>query len=334
MKSVVFCCPFVPMEWIAAHGLMPRRLMPAAASSFGQEGDCGMHPPAGMCPYAHAYALHVLREDLDDGVVFTTACDQMRRAPEWLAASESANAKRPVFLMHVPTTWNTVPAQRLYRSELRRLGRFLKALGGTPPTRDRLTSVMTTFDSQRASLRDARSRLSARQFAEALAQFHAGQPLNLQEPQAFARSRGIPVALAGSPLMREHLAIMDLIEAAGGEVALDATRAGELTLPPPFDRRRVNEDPFEVLADAYFNGIPDAFRRPNSLLYQCLKNATKQQRIRGIIFRCYLWCDTWHAEAQRIKDWAPIPTLILDAEEQDVDQRTVSRIQAFIEVLR
>lgn len=333
MKSVVFCCPFVPMEWIAAHGLRPCRVMPTALPSRPQVGS-ETHPPAGMCPYAHAYALHVSREEAGGGIVFTTTCDQMRRVPEWLSQDECANTKRPVFLMHVPTTWNTVQAQRLYRSELRRLGRFLETLGGAPPTRERLASVMAEFDRQRVCLRDARSRLSARQFAEALAQFHAGQPLDLQGTSVAARSAGIPVALVGSPLMRKHLGIMDLIETAGGEVVLDATGAGELALLPPFDRRCMHDDPFEVLADTYFNEIPDAFRRPNNLLYQYLKNAIKQRDVRGVIFRCYLWCDTWHAEAQRVRDWAPIPTLILDAEEQDVDQRTVSRIQAFIEVLK
>ena len=64
--------------------------------------------------------------------------------------------------------------------------------------------------------------------------------------------------------MDADYAFFDLVERAGGRVVLDATEGGERTLPRPFDPARLAADPFEELADAYFDAIPDAFRRPNS----------------------------------------------------------------------
>ena len=81
---------------------------------------------------------------------------------------------------------------------------------------------------------------------------------------------GIPLAVLGGPLLETDCAFFDLVEHAGGRVVLDATEGGERTLPRPFDPARLAADPLEELADAYFDGIPDAFRRPNSRLYEWL----------------------------------------------------------------
>jgi hypothetical protein len=57
--------------------------------------------------------------------------------------------------------------------------------------------------------------------------------------------------------------LFDLVEEAGGRIALDATETGRRGQPRPFDRRRIAEEPLMELADAYL-GIADASRRPNS----------------------------------------------------------------------
>jgi len=89
------------------------------------------------------------------------------------------------------------------------------------------------------------------------------------------------------------------------------------------------------LQEAYFGCIPDAFRRPNTLLYQWLKEKIEGRAIRGIVFFHYLWCDTWRVEAQRMKEWGQVPVLVLDADETEtMCGRLSSRIQAFLEVLK
>ena len=73
---------------------------------------------------------------------------------------------------------------------------------------------------------------------------------------------GIPLAILGGPLLETDCEFFDLVERAGGRIVLDATEHGQRTLPRPFDPARVAAEPLEELADAYFDGIPDAFRRP------------------------------------------------------------------------
>ena len=81
----------------------------------------------------------------------------------------------------------------------------------------------------------------------------------------------VPLALVGGPLMQRDRVLFDLVEECGGRIVLDATETGQRGVRGPFDRRRLLEDPLMELAEAYFR-IPDASRRPNSELYQWLKD--------------------------------------------------------------
>ena len=327
METVVYSCPFIPAEWIAAHRLRPSRILPHAKASETHFGSGGI----GVCPYVRAFIGEVCSGARPGAVVLTTTCDQMRRASEAIADRSGAST----FLFHVPTTWQTAAAQQYYTDELKRLGRFLAGLGGEAPTNAGLAEVMDEYDTARAKLRAARGRLSARQLSQAIASFHRTGNLEYAPERPSASRGGIPLALVGGPLLRDHFDLFDLIERAGGDVVLDATTSGERTLPAPFDRRRLRADPLGVLAEAYFGHIPDAFRRPNSQLYTWLKRETAQRGVRGILFRHYLWCDTWHAEAQRMKEWTELPLLTLVAgDEVGANGHVRSRVQSFLEMLR
>ena len=324
MKTVAYSCPFVPAEWIAAHGMRPSRIMPHTSRHTHLFGAA-----EGVCPYAAGFANEVSSDAGGDAVVFTTACDQMRRASELVDRARHGQ----VFLMNVPSTWQTPAAHKLYMSELQRLGRFLVQLGGGSPSHEKLAEVMREYDATRSQLRSARGRLSPRQYAEAIAEFHRTGTFEDRASESEEASSGIPLALVGGPLLLDHLVVFDMIERVGGYVSLNATTSGERTMPAVFDRRALRDDPFSVLAEAYFGGITDAFRRPNSELYRWLKQEIAEVGAHGIIFWRYVWCDIWHAEAQRMKEWADVPLLVIDGDDGDVDGRTVSRIQAFMEVL-
>jgi len=325
MKTIVYVSPFVPQEWIAAHGFQPSRVLleQTKRAVLAQ-------PAAGVCPFARAFIAFGLSLTDESAIVATTECDQMRRAAELLAGESSA----PLFLLNVPTTWQTTTAHRLYISELERLSAFMVRLGGKAPTKEELTDVMLRYDALRAEIRGARGSLSGRAYSEAISRFHREGAADLSAARAAPLARGVPLALLGGPLTGEHFRIFDLIEEAGGQVVLDGTETGERTLPRAFERRRLHEDPFPELADAYFGTIPDAFRRPNSQLYHWLKGETARRGIRGIILRRYLWCDTWHAEVQRMKEWSPAPVLDLDAGDDDCKGRAASRIQSFVAMLK
>jgi hypothetical protein len=241
----------------------------------------------------------------------------------------------PVFLLNVPSTWQTDAARQLYIDELARLGRFLVRLGGTAPFDDDLVRVMLQYDDARSAIQAARPRLSARQVAEALARVRGNGRPHVDTPSDAPPTAGVPLALVGGPLIEQDFALFDLIEQAGARVVLDATEGGERTLPAPFDRQRIQRNPLDELATAYFDTIPDPFRRPNSRLYDWLERHLAARGVRGIVFRRYVWCDLWHAELHRLREWSPVPVLDIDVGEHDNGAvgRTMGRLEAFLETL-
>jgi benzoyl-CoA reductase/2-hydroxyglutaryl-CoA dehydratase subunit BcrC/BadD/HgdB len=334
MNTIIYSCPYVPAEWIAAHHLRPSRIMP---ERIGPPGPFAL--VEGLCPYVHSFVNEVLTDKSACGVIVTTLCDQMRRGFDILVRK----CKLAAFLMNVPHTWQSVNAQRLYVDELMRLGRFLVRLGGKSPSDRALSEVMLEYDAARASIRAARGYLSARRYAEAIAGFGCDGPSNV--PRATSGDRasvtGVPLAIIGGPLVRQDLDIFDIVEQFGGRIILDATETGERGMPVPFDRRRVRDEPLIELARAYFDGIPDASRRPNSELYKWFKNELagpprRHWRARGVIFRRYVWCDTWHAELCRMRDWVGLPLLDIDVGggRETHRQRAPNRIRSFLETLQ
>ena len=323
MTDVWYTCPFVPPEWIAAHGLRPRRMHLAAPAGGG-----GPVAAEGMCPYADAFVTRAAAAGPDDLVIATTLCDQMRRAPEAVGADPDR-----LILLHVPATWQTAAAGRLYREELQRLGAFLVRHGDRAPSPAHLAEVMCAWDDARRALRDARPALGARDFAEAWASLDPAAPPAASSPVRPPRA-GPAVAVIGGPILRDSLWLLDLIEQAGARVVLLAVEGAELTAPAPLNRRRLRDDPLAELADAYFGHIPHPARRPNSRLHEYLQAEMTLREVRGAILVRWVWCDVWHAETQRIKQWAPCPVVDLDLTDDSACRaRAQTRIQSLMEML-
>ncbi len=339
MKTVAYASPHVPIEWIAAHGVRPVRLNPRVE---GEASPLALR--RGVCPFAGA-VLDVVVAGVDAcAVIFTTACDQMRYA----CAAAEPSTRVPLFLLNVPSTWQTPTAGRLFREEVERLGRFLVELGGTTPADEELADVMLRFERERATARATYVRHSSLTslFGQAgkpdvpwSPGFGRLKPVLQQESQAgpdvdWGRA-AVPLALVGGPLLDNDREIFSIVEGAGGSIVLDATEQGERVTPPAFDRARLCRDPLGELVDAYLR-IPDAFRRPNTALYEWLGCAMGTREVRGIILRRYVWCDLWHAEVDRLRRWSPVPVLDLDGDRDDQSARgrTVGRIEAFLEMLR
>ena len=329
MKTIIYTCPYVPAEWIAAHGLHASRLLLDHADSAS-----ALARTEGVCPFVRSFIGEVMKNKRAAGVVVTTVCDQMRRAFDILIRKCSL----PVFLMNVPSTWQTLESHKLYIDELKRLSRFLARLGGKSPSNDTLADIMLEYDTARASILAARDYLSAGRYAKAIAALgRDGADKTLDyittvEPVI----HGVRLAIIGGPLMRQDFDLFEMIEQSGGRIVLDATETGERGLCAGFDRRRLRDEPLMELADAYFGGIRDASRRPNSELYKWLQRELASRQVHGIIFRRYLWCDMWHAELRRLKDFSDLPVLDIDtAGDNEMErQRTTNRIRAFMEILQ
>ena len=327
--TIIYSDPFIPAEWIAAHGFHPGRIIPRSVKEA-----LSLNVTTGVCPYALAFADYVTSEAKAAAVVTTTTCDQMRRISDVLRL----NCKLPLFLMNVPSTWQTPTAQKLYISELRRLGKFLESLGGKAPSNDELAEIMREFDDGRSAIRSARGYLSGRDFSETIARFHREGKADIDIPKesksTSKSTKAIPLALIGGPLMKDDFFIFDLLEKLGGRIVLDGTETGERTVVGPYERRRLRDDPFMTLAEAYFGSIPDVCRRPNSEFYKWLKKELKERDARGIILRRYLWCDLWHAEARRLKEWTQLPLLDVDTVGDTLaENRLAERIQSLLETI-
>ena len=167
MNEVLYTCPFVPAEWIAAHGLTPARISPKPSHTGSS---------AGVCPFASAF-IHAASTTPAIAIIATTVCDQMRHAAEII----ESQCDTPVFLMNVPATWRSDSAGDLYRSELLRLGQFLEDMGGSAPTQAKLIQTIMDYDSMRSEIRAKAAGANVNGLPMAL----AGGPLRSTDSEIF-----------------------------------------------------------------------------------------------------------------------------------------------------
>lgn len=295
MREVYYSSPFVPREWISAHGLLPHRWRPSGGSVATREG---------ICPVVGGLTEEAARRSDSAAWVLTTTCDPMRRAADALRESSEV----PVFLLGVPATWQSSASSTFYREELERLGRWLVEQGGESPSPAELAEHLLHEE-------------GAREKAESL-------------PAPVLLADAIPLALLGGPLTHGDRSLISMIEREGGRIVLDGTEEGERVRRAPLDPRRRREDPLGALAAAYFGAIPDAFRRPDDPLHEWVVRRVAASGARGVVLLRYLWCDLWHAEAPRFRGELEVPLLELDLTGEVVRGRHEMRIQAFLEGLR
>lgn len=291
MKTLVYDSPFIPPEWIEACGWRAKRIIPSIKI---KSPSLHIDSLEGLCPYARAW-LSTAAEDSDaDALVMTTTCDQMRR----LAETASENLSLPVFLMHVPRTWQTKESFLYYKNELLRLGDFLFQHGGVKPSKE-LT-------------------------------INTAEPFN----EIHSRNSGIALALIGSPILREMIPLFDKIQEAGFSIMLDATRHGIIRDTVASELSKFKTYTIDDLAKIYFEKIPDVFRRPNTMLYSWLTEKICRHKIKGIIFHRHVWCDLWAAETERIRGFGGLPTVVIESGgDEETPLRIFTQIETFLERL-
>jgi hypothetical protein len=321
--DVFLASPWIPAEWVRAHGLQPRGLW--SVENF----QCGLWPlSAGVCAFAEA-AVRFAQARADSAVIFSTACDQMRRGFD----AASLRGQNRLFLFNLPATWQTAAAGQIFRSELERLGQFLLALGGRAPSPELLRREMSLSGAARKRLLDSAAASSSRGFAEAVARFHWDGAFSPPPPAAPATQ--VPLALLGGPFLAPHWKWLDDLEAAGGRVALNATEMGERSLSPAFDDEAGASRPFDALVRGYCDNIIDVFQRPNTRLYSWLKPRLASRQARGIVLWHFTGCDLWRAEAGTLRETFGLPVLLLEAgAEPGAGPRRLDRLQTFVETLR
>ena len=116
---------------------------------------------------------------------------------------------------------------------------------------------------------------------------------------------------------------------------LNASESAERCLPAAWDEATLRHSPVEALAAAYFDAIPDAFRRPDDLLYEYLGRELAWRRpARNRAGPAGLVRYVARAGA-RLRQWADLPLLDLDVSCADgAGANLANRIASFMEVLR
>jgi benzoyl-CoA reductase/2-hydroxyglutaryl-CoA dehydratase subunit BcrC/BadD/HgdB len=214
------------------------------------------------------------------------------------------------------------------------MGEFLVTLGGVSPSCDGLSQIMHSYDDERRRIVSMRKLRSSREFSEILMRFYIGGTANVSDLESTDLEEAVAVAIVGGPLAPKDFALFDLIAGAGGKVVLDGTENGERTLPGTFDPARTRRNPVDELVRAYFDTIPDIFRRPNDGFYVWICRETQQRHVKGVIFLRHVWCDLWQAELHRLRSSLPLPVLDLECDGGIVSDRWGARVDAFIESLR
>jgi benzoyl-CoA reductase/2-hydroxyglutaryl-CoA dehydratase subunit BcrC/BadD/HgdB len=320
--DVFLASPWIPPEWIRAHGLQPRGL--CSAEIFPP----GARPlSAGVCALADA-ALRFARARSDAAVIFSTTCDQLRRGFDAVLHGQPG-----AFLFNLPATWQSDAAPQIFRAELERLGQFLLSIGGRAPSPELLRREMSRAGATRRRLLQSAPASSARAFAEAVARFHWDG--SFSAAPSMTPDQRIPLALVGGPFLARDWKWLDEMEAAGARVALNATEMGERSLGPVFDAPDSASPPFDALVRGWCENMVDVFQRPNTRLYSWLKPRLAGRRARGIVLWHFTNCDLWRAEAQTLRESFGLPVLPLETGgEAGAEPRERNRLQAFVESLR
>jgi benzoyl-CoA reductase/2-hydroxyglutaryl-CoA dehydratase subunit BcrC/BadD/HgdB len=323
--KVFYSSPWVPAEWIEAHGLQPCGVW------FAEDlGGAALPLSARVCAFSEAM-LRFAETHHDSAIIFTTACDQMRRSFDTFAGSQPSRA----FLFNLPATCQSPVALRIFRAEVERLGRFLQAHGGRSPTAKDLAQIIERRNQARKLLLESAPSGSARQYAEAIARFHWDGSVQVPDHPPSLSSRAIPLAIVGGPLTASQWSLLDLIEATGARIVLNATESGERSLLPAFRLEGFNDDPLGAVARGYFENCVDVFQRPNARLYSWLNERLIARGVRGIVLWVHTGCDLWRAEAQTLRDTFRLPVLLLEADAvPGGSPREAGRIQAFVETLK
>ena len=315
--------PWIPAEWIRAHGLQPRGIW--SAENF-QPGALPLS--AGVCAFAEA-AVRFAEAQTDSAVIFSTACDQMRRGFD----AAILRGQRRAFLFNLPATWQTAAAGQIFRSELERLGQFLLAIGGRAPSPEGLRQEMVQSGGTRKRLLES----AASQFSARVCRSRGAISLGRRFFAAAAGRAG----KSNSARPGRRAVSRAALEIAGRNRSRRRTRRAERhrnrRTQPVVRHLNLRPDaihPFDALVHGYCDNIVDVFQRPNTRLYSWLKPRLASRRVRGIVLWHFTGCDLWRAEAQTLRETFGLPVLLLEAGgEPGAAPRELNRLQAFVETL-
>ncbi|MEN6308460.1 MAG: 2-hydroxyacyl-CoA dehydratase family protein [Anaerohalosphaeraceae bacterium] len=265
MMPVWYNCPFVPAELITACGLSPRRFDADTADFCAAQTE-------GICFAVETFLTGLKKQTSPYAVIFTTLCDQMRRAFDLYQANGGKNG----FLLNVPVTIGP-DAVALFAEELRQMEQFLGHLSDH-------TAQFDTINTDAPHLKSSK-------------------------PQKNSRAK---IALIGGPVYACQLAALEHSLENRGAIVLNAAENAVEEFRRPLNPQALKIDPYVELAAAYLQTIPSIRTRPGHLFYQWLQTQLQTTAVDGIILIRHPFCDHWRGVEYQLRQRPLPPVLAIE----------------------
>jgi benzoyl-CoA reductase/2-hydroxyglutaryl-CoA dehydratase subunit BcrC/BadD/HgdB len=332
-------CQAFPEAVAAGLGLRPVRLHCGVSARAESEGERLVR--ADVCPLVKSLLGNVasgsgLHAEVDLWLGLYT-CDQMRRAL-FVLSDELGREVHPVQL---PST-RTEEAAQYYAAQIRRFVSDAEALYGIAfdPRKAlewRAERVATAEVLNRAARSGAHSPLDMHLMFHL---FFVARPHGLAGFFEKATASTPPfessssVVLAGSPLGLEDTVVLETLAAHGiSVVPLNCTGLNSTESTQAF--KEDDTDVIGTLAREAFLRPPCARARPNTPVYDRLRETLSSTGASGLIVKCLKFCDHWYTERKRMSEEFDLPVLFLDsAYSKGERERLIGRVEAFAEMLK
>jgi benzoyl-CoA reductase/2-hydroxyglutaryl-CoA dehydratase subunit BcrC/BadD/HgdB len=345
---------YVPEEIIYASGAIPLCLIDGGDP---HSADAALSVvPHIICPFARAQLGERLLKtnpyyNMLDMLVAPITCQHLKKTAEvW-----EYNGDIEIFKLGIPHQYDGDFELDYYADRLRALKKKLEEITGQEITQERIRGAIDLYNKMRGHLegislmrRNPSPPISALDFAklnhasfyadpvfmvEALDSLHR----DLKERQPVNKPDRPRLMLIGPNVARGDYKILELIEAAGGEVVIEEVSEG---IRYYWQRVENQGDPFQSLAKAYLRDrVPSAFMRSSAgKRLDFAKKLITDFKVSGVIWYELLCCETYDQESyffdQKMRE-RNIPMLIVESNYDISDAGPLrTRVDAFIELVK
>lgn len=338
--AAYFCRQFPP-EILAGLGFHPVRIMSGAVPSSEREGEKLVRPDA--CPYCKSILGNMsLKKGLlgrASLIAAVATCDMMRRTLDTIRKEFDI----PVFTIHAPATMSE-NTRKFFISQMQGLVKEIYSFTGEKFDTGKAVSYFR--DRKKCAEKLYRLSLSGdTQYTILSGLMHL---FNFSSPKRLDHFldeiiEDIPgekpkmrILLVGSALCTEDNQVPRLIGTNGtGLVNLTCGGINQLegylnASAPGRGTAQCIAKFAEIILDA-----PQCIRsRPNNAVYDRIKSYTTKTGVDGVILKTLKFCDLWHTEKERMREFLGVPFLVLDTDYSgSSDESLKNRIDAFIETL-
>ncbi|TAN43944.1 MAG: 2-hydroxyacyl-CoA dehydratase [Nitrospirae bacterium] len=336
-KVAGYTCNAFPAAVLAGSGLWPVRVLCGTSSDSESAGEKIVR--ADVCPLVKSLLGNVaegksLHAEIDLWIGLYT-CDQMRRGMNCL----SEQLGKEVHPVQLPAT-RTDDVAGYYAVQVKRLVSDIETRHNLPFD-EKQSLYWTNEYNDAAKVLSQAARAGFISPLDIHAMFHLlfnSRPFGLARffekiiisSDAFRPEK--TVVLTGSPLTLEDTVLLEELENRGfGVIPLNCTGLNAVEYEKHVE---IGDNTIESLALAAFHRPPCSRARPNTVVYERIKQTITDTGAKGLIVKCMKFCDQWYTERERMRRTFDIPVLVFDSDyAAGGRERLLSRIDAFLEML-